>query len=142
MELAVPSFNYESGSLLFNGLAYTLAALASFATIGWVAWNADSVVSRMLALPPVALIGRISYGMYLYHIFVLIVMRHLFNAPPMPAGAHSTRLLILIDLPLTILFSWISFRFLEAPILRWGHRMTRQDQPQAYLPRTAAPKVA
>jgi peptidoglycan/LPS O-acetylase OafA/YrhL len=129
LELTIPSFTFPSGSLLFNGLAYSLAALASLATIGWVAWNPESLVSRMLALPPVAWIGRISYGMYLYHVMVLIMTRHLFHAPPPPDGAHSTRLLVLIDLPLTVLFSWISFRFLEAPILRWGHKITRGNQP-------------
>ena len=59
------SFYYVGGALIFS---LVIAALI------WVAEIApSSFVGRVLSLPPVAWIGRISYGLYLWRWFVVIV---------------------------------------------------------------------
>ncbi len=136
LTLCVPSFTRDSGSLLFNGVGYSLAALASFAGIGYIAWSAECAAARLLSLPFMAWIGRISYGMYLYHTFVLATTRHLFHIPAGTPGIEGTKLLLIVDLPLTVLISWISFQFLESPILGWAQRQTRPKESET------APKIA
>jgi peptidoglycan/LPS O-acetylase OafA/YrhL len=129
ISLLFPFFTRESGSYLFNAVGYSLISAASAAGIGYVAWNPQSIVSRILGFSVFAWIGRISYGMYLYHGVILSVTRHLFHVPPGTPGGTGTRLLTIVDLPLTLLVSWISFRCLETPLIDWARQKTRGDEP-------------
>lgn len=48
-------------------VGYFLVAGASAAIIADLIVNKDSILSRVLSLPPVVYIGKISYGLYLWH---------------------------------------------------------------------------
>ncbi|MDE9365991.1 acyltransferase family protein [Luteipulveratus sp. YIM 133132] len=95
----------EGGVLLF--------ALAA----GLVAWSAvderPSPLNRLMSLRPLPYLGRISYGIYLYHWPI-----HLW----VPLDGVPRPLAALVQLVLTLAAAAASYRYLEAPVLAHGLR--------------------
>jgi peptidoglycan/LPS O-acetylase OafA/YrhL len=60
-------FDRAQYDLWMQTIGFTLIALASAGLIGWVLSPA-SAVSRALALKPLRVMGRYSYGFYIYHV--------------------------------------------------------------------------
>ncbi len=104
------------------GFALVIAAIAEGG--GW------SV--RWLATGPLVFVGLISYGVYLWHLPLLLATRHigLLPEPLLP------RMLVVLGLSLAA--AWVSWRALEQPILRWAHTRT----PGGRLPSRAASQAA
>jgi peptidoglycan/LPS O-acetylase OafA/YrhL len=100
---------------LFDSMGYWLVALASFCLVAHVYLNRDSVTARLFSFPPLAFLGRISYGVYLYHILIRAFIMW-------AMGIDSQRLAFVFDFPLTILLSWISYKYYEQPLVEWGRR--------------------
>jgi peptidoglycan/LPS O-acetylase OafA/YrhL len=64
--------NSDQGSpRFFYTVGFTLIALSAAALIGYVHGTPASLVSRGLALKPLVYLGRISYGMYLFHFAIV-----------------------------------------------------------------------
>jgi peptidoglycan/LPS O-acetylase OafA/YrhL len=83
-----------------------------------------------LSLTPLVLLGRISYGAYLWQGPVLMLLA---------AYLHlSTWLLIAAALPLTVLLSFASYRFVERPFLRMKNGW-RPNRPLAAAPAGSSP---
>jgi peptidoglycan/LPS O-acetylase OafA/YrhL len=97
------------GQQALLGFAILLAALAS--EKGWPPLRELLRDSRMLGL------GRVSYGMYLYHPLVYYAFGIAYT--PVPAGGD---LRVIAALATTILVAAGSYRFVERPILAWVHR--------------------
>ncbi len=72
-----------------------------------------SIVSRVMALPPLRHLGTISYGAYLWHWPVDVVLTaeraHIHGAP-----------LYALQLAVTLVISEVSYRYLERPIRQHG----------------------
>jgi peptidoglycan/LPS O-acetylase OafA/YrhL len=102
-----PSGTYPAGGAL-------LFALASAALI-WAVSTRVSRVSSLLALPPIAYLGRISYGIYLWHwLFIVWAEKgwiDLSGLSPVARGAALTTA--------TIAAASLSFHLVEKPI-RYG----------------------
>jgi peptidoglycan/LPS O-acetylase OafA/YrhL len=130
--------------------ALTLAATAAVGGIGWLwvnadgtaAWlyhgglaggaiavaivlahavlNPDAAIGRLLALPPLVWVGKISYGLYLWHwpLFQFL------NAER--TGLHGPQLLA-VRLVATLAISTVSFALIEQPIRmrRWPRGLPR-----------------
>ena len=56
----------ETSALTFHG-GFLLLAVATAAVIGSVTLIADHPVGKVLSVPPLPYLGRISYGMYLWY---------------------------------------------------------------------------
>jgi peptidoglycan/LPS O-acetylase OafA/YrhL len=67
--------------------------------------------AKVLAHPVLTYLGRISYGLYVYHLAGLTLGRHVFKTPTVGVGS-------ILGLLTTILFSMASYRWLESPFLR------------------------
>ena len=65
-------------------------------------------------------LGRISYGLYVYHTFFLLILAYRVNRP----SARQLLLLDLISLGLTVLTASISYQCFERPFLRLKQRFT------------------
>ena len=65
----------------------------------------------LMRLPPIPF-GDLSYGVFLFHFPVEQTLMHVFP------GIQDWWLLTLITLPLTAVFAWMSWTFVEHPILR------------------------
>ncbi|MBL4697414.1 MAG: acyltransferase [Phycisphaerales bacterium] len=74
--------------------------------------NAKGVLYRLCTLPILVYIGRISYGLYLYH-FPIYTYFDLF--PPKQSSALGT---IALSIALTFVMAIVSFHLIEQPILR------------------------
>jgi len=75
----------------------------------------DHVLRPVMTLRPVAWIGTISYGIYLYHLIAL----HIATVIAGPPDASSLPLLLFLYVGLTLAISGLSFRYFEEPILRF-----------------------
>jgi peptidoglycan/LPS O-acetylase OafA/YrhL len=87
-------------------------------------------IEFVLSLPPLVLLGRISYGAYLWQgpvLMLLIAYLHL-----------STWLLLAAALPLTVLLSFASYRIVERPFLRMKNGW-RPDRALAAVPAGGRP---
>lgn len=72
-----------------------------------------------LAIAPLRFVGRISYGIYLYHLAVLYALG--INEAALPEGGASPPL-VLLALVLTLAIAAFSFRYIEQPLLRLRDR--------------------
>jgi peptidoglycan/LPS O-acetylase OafA/YrhL len=77
-------------------------------------------LSSVLNHPAVAFVGRISYGIYLWHIAVIGGLKALF-----PFLSHSPGWLFLLALPFSIAVSSVSYEFFEKRWLRFARRYKR-----------------
>lgn len=71
---------------------------------------------RGFSWPPLAYLGRISYGLYVYHALVLVSTRSLFG--PAISRLHLPGGLIFLQLVFTISMAALSYRFVEKPFLK------------------------
>jgi peptidoglycan/LPS O-acetylase OafA/YrhL len=75
---------------------------------------------------PFIYLGKISYGLYVYHVLWLSLAGHLLNTftnfHPGLLAAHLCAMAI--ALPGTIVTGMLSYRYLETPFLRWKNRFT------------------
>jgi peptidoglycan/LPS O-acetylase OafA/YrhL len=103
-----------NSSLLYNLGVYPLIALGCAALVAYVLTHGESVLTRLLSSRPIVFLGSISYGVYLYQVPIREIVTCVTGL--------SIRHAFFIDLPLTILLSWVSFKFYEEPLLIWGKR--------------------
>ena len=106
---------------------YALAALGAVLTlIGFLGVSPKFLPAFVINL------GRISYGLYVYHIFVIYAVHNLLIGRHIAAGipSHVARNLVAdcIDYSLsvfgTFLLAALSYRYLEMPFLRMKKRHT------------------
>lgn len=86
------------------------------------------LLGRVLSWPPAVWIGKISYGVYLWHYPLVLVCAHeLSGWPPWARLA----VVALVSLAL----AWASFTIVETPFLRWKNRLGRGvDDAQPHVP--------
>lgn len=75
------------------------------------------VLSPLLDSRPLAALGRISYGIYLYHVFVLAAVEKVLESRQWHLAPFA---MFLIVGGVSIGLAAVSFRFLERPIMSWG----------------------
>jgi hypothetical protein len=94
-----------------HGPAYqgALPLVGAASAVLIIGLQVDGPLRRLLALPPFAALGRISYGVYLYHwpVFVLIERRR-WDAP--------VGVVLLAKCAITLAVALLSYRFIERPI--------------------------
>jgi peptidoglycan/LPS O-acetylase OafA/YrhL len=103
-----------NSSMLYNLGVYPLVALACAALVAYVLTHGESVPVRLLSSRPIVFLGSISYGVYLYQVPIREIVTRVTGL--------TDRHAFFIDLPLTILLSWVSFKFYEQPLVTWGKR--------------------
>ncbi|HIZ98384.1 MAG TPA: acyltransferase [Candidatus Janibacter merdipullorum] len=99
-------------SALFEGGAVPLSILISIVLVAATS-PSSSVVQRVLSLEPLRRIGVVSYGLYLWHWPIVIFLND--QVLPLPTAGR-----VAVQVALTALLSWLSYRFVERPIRREG----------------------
>ena len=89
---------------------------------------------RFLSWAPVVYVGRISYGIYVYHVFVIIIISPLL-VPYGLSPDHYAAGRVLVLLALTLAISSLSWHFLEKPFLAWKEALKPRAQPELALAR-------
>ena len=77
--------------------------------------GADSPVRRSLSSPVARHFGRISYGLFLWH---LVALDLVFRLPGLEPFGGSALLVLVLVLPLSVLMAELSLRLVEEPALR------------------------
>ena len=84
--------------------------------------NPRGIFSRTLQSRPLSYLGKISYGIYLYHTFVLWAVGRVCESRRIVLTPFE---LFLVVAPLSIGLAALSFRFFEAPIMALRHRRSQ-----------------
>lgn len=113
-------------------LVRDLPAAIGFAAIVALA---AALAPRALGWRPLAWTGMVSYGFYLWHVPVLLVLRGNGLLPLSTVGAT------VVALPIALTLGWLSFRFIESPAIAWSRRTRRLGANRERV-RPAEPQTA
>jgi peptidoglycan/LPS O-acetylase OafA/YrhL len=84
---------------------------------------------RILSWEPIVYVGRISYGIYVYHVFVIIAVSPLLATYGLSAD-HFAWGRVAVLIAVTLALSSLSWHFLEQPFLAWKEAL----KPRGVLP--------
>jgi peptidoglycan/LPS O-acetylase OafA/YrhL len=98
---------YAGGSLLFSLVSATLVAA--------LVLPRRTPAHRIFELPPLVFLGRICYGLYLWHFPVYNLLRFGLGAPDWIVAC--------VGIPLTFAIAMASYRWIESPFLKIKDRM-------------------
>ena len=110
--LAVVAHRATGSAAEFRGGLLTVVAVAAIAVIAPVALLQNSIIARMLAFSPLVWLGTISYGVYLWHWPVFLVLSG-------QRTGWSGWTLFGARCAATLLLATVSWWVLEEPIRRW-----------------------
>jgi peptidoglycan/LPS O-acetylase OafA/YrhL len=116
------AFSAETRTLYFHGLLTVVALLVGIIIVRLLV--APSLVGRLLLeSAPIVGIGRISYGLYLYHIVVLYGLRLAGIPREDPIGISAM-------LGLSLVAALVSYLGVERPFLRLKDRLGHRDNTE------------
>ncbi len=126
----------RNSPIIWLGFTASLTTLMITTALGQMRWQ------RPFAHPFARWLGDISYGMFLIHLVIINYAIRLFVHPtalegPFVQGDGSFGTFVglsAIVLPLTVLYGYVSGRYLEQPIRRWAQRFGRRRQAAASTP--------
>lgn len=107
-------FGSDSAPWMYRG-GFLVAALISAALVAAVAHPSTNPVITLLAIAPLRWIGLASYGIYLWHWVIFVILT------PERTGTEGHALLS-IRVAITLLVATISYLFVEKPIRQWRPR--------------------
>ena len=113
------------GPLLYRG-GFLAGGLAVAAILAHVVASPAAPLARVLALPPLVWLGRISYGVYLWHwpLYLLLTSQRTGLAGP---GLLAARIAA------TLAAATVSYLLLEQPIRTGRWPLRRSDRPRARI---------
>lgn len=88
----------------------------------------------LLETAPLRLVGRVSYAAYLFHPFIhFSTLQHVLGAGGLRLQApHPVQ--VLVELAATLLLCAVSWRLLEAPVIRWAAEVNPSGSVRAMIP--------
>ena len=120
--MAIAQHKQFHNAVVFSLLAVTFAGVLAYLLTA----DAKALPARALGWPPLTWLGRVSYGVYLYHFAIFLFVQRLASRPGMPRFHGITEAAIL----LTLLAAWVSFHYIEAPIIEWGKRRAGRNREE------------
>lgn len=109
------------GEAAFKNLAYAVFALLMvLPCIAALREGEDAPAARALGGRVGRLFGDISYGIFAYHLLVLELIGPVVGHENFTGGFWR---LLLPTLAVTIPVAWVSYRFVERPLMIWGARV-------------------
>ncbi len=108
-------------SMIFSSVLATLMVFLALCPPSW---------QRPVAAPFVRRLGDISYGIYLSHMVIALTLASEFSMPR-EGGLKSLVIWTLAVVPASVLYGYLSARFLEQPIRRWARKYGRREAAQA-----------
>jgi peptidoglycan/LPS O-acetylase OafA/YrhL len=104
----------SSGSTIVFG--YVLVAIACVLLL-------MSLLNSDIVFPaPIVFLGKISFGLYVYHLLAMRVTEQVFSLDP--SGHVPSAIVDLCSLPVLVLYAAISYRYIERPFLRLRTKFT------------------
>jgi peptidoglycan/LPS O-acetylase OafA/YrhL len=125
----------HSGSFAYR-IWRDLPAAAGCALLLAAATSGDGSGTRLLNWRPLTALGTISYGVYLWHVPLLLFVRRLGLLPLNTLAATA------IALALAVPVAAASWHWVERPAIEWVRRLTARHAPAARAPAVAAGPAA
>ena len=104
-----PLILHRFGYLYYHAIGMTISAVCTGITILWCARNAETLAGRFLNLKPLAVLGVLSYSVYIW--------QTLFLSPESPAVPAQLNYYI-VRMAAIAGFALLSYHFVEQPFLR------------------------
>lgn len=127
-----------SAAPLEHAILDVLMIFSCALVVVWIAANQQSNVVRALEWKPIEYIGRISYGFYLYHVFVPNIgngglLGTALGLPPDSFGLRASG--FALSFAASVFIAHVSWRYIEQPILRLKdrHRKKATVSPDAAI---------
>ena len=103
-----------------SGLPRLILQCVMMMLVASTVFTEDHLLNRALTWRPIARIGAISYGVYLFHIHGIVVAEKLL----FKANVHDPIMLFFASMIVTVAVAECSFRFFEMPFLRLKARFS------------------
>ncbi|MFV0415500.1 MAG: acyltransferase family protein [Chthoniobacterales bacterium] len=105
---------YEPGYIFDSSVELLEAICAAYIVLGTMpGWK--GLLGWTLKRPWLITLGRISYGVFVYHLFIMVLLRPGFEAAGYPPKDYSW-LWASVTLTITVFISYFSYHFVEQPI--------------------------
>ena len=111
------------GVSLMMRVAMSVVGISAACVIGYVYVASQSWLSRALGMRVLVYIGTRSYGLYLWHYPIFVIM----------SGVAPTPILIPLELALSFIAAELSFRLIETPFLKIKNRLRRETKAKGEL---------
>jgi peptidoglycan/LPS O-acetylase OafA/YrhL len=112
------------------GLVHALLIIACTLGVAVAArGDAGSPLGRVLTLPPLVYLGLISYGVYLYHGLVPMLLLRLIEAGALPPSANWGWSALMLKGTMTMVMAMVSWHVIEKPIGALKHRFAYGGKP-------------
>jgi peptidoglycan/LPS O-acetylase OafA/YrhL len=105
-----------------------LPAAVGFALVMGAASSGSGLVPQALGRRPLAAVGTVSYGLYLWHVPVMLWLRANDLLPLSALGG------LLVALPISLALAAISWRFIEKPLLGKARPPSRPERAPSPVP--------
>ncbi len=102
-----------------SGTPRLLIHLAMFGFLAACLMQEQHILKSAMSFPPIVRIGEISYGMYLFHMFVVAVCSAILGRIGFGGQGLALFACTLVG---TLIVAELSFRYYEAPFIRLKHR--------------------
>ena len=130
LPMAIPSGSRGTG---IDALFTSRASLTYFGLAGFVLCAQGHAALAILRDARLCHLGRISYGLYLYHPLVFATLPRLYTRyVARRLGIESTLLMGLVMLGVCVVVAELSRRWLEDPIVALKERLTYKENPTVY----------
>ena len=116
----------------FNNIPYGFPWFPLGVGIVLVAVPSSVLIRRVTEIAPIAFLARISFGIYVWHYFLMEVVRVLWEPDYVYAGMHSVSAWAWISagvVAASIVIATASYYLLEAPVIRWARGLERRPGP-------------
>lgn len=96
--------------------------------LGSLVIREDHALQSLMTVFPIARVGKISYGIYMYHIGAFAIATSVLRRISIPWELGHSILLLVIGGLITVLIAELSYRFYEMPFLGWKVHLGAQTK--------------
>jgi peptidoglycan/LPS O-acetylase OafA/YrhL len=114
----------------YSGASFAMELAVAFGVLGLVSAPIKPL-AQVLSFSPLVMLGRVSYGVYLWQGAILMLLDADLHLSPIE--------LLLVGTPLTIAVSLVSYRFVERPFLTLKNSISTRRAPASVLEPVQAP---
>lgn len=121
---------------VFQTAGYTLLAVMFAATVGAIVGRPQGFVGRVMAWRPLRLLGKISYGVYVFHLPINAAMIRLWRPEWKRHGVLNPLLFLAVSMAAAVTVATLSWLLYERHFLRLKERFSSRKKmaPAANIP--------